>query len=402
MRIALFYNIPSGGAKRTIYEAVKRLATRHQIDVFTFTTANHEFADIRPFVQAYRIFEYNPTPLLSSPLGRLNHALRLSDLRKMDQSSKSIAREIESGSYDLAYIQPCQVTQSPVVLKHLHSVPSVYYLQEPPRAIYETRPLRPYYKNNGSRIRSIIDSVDPFLHTYDYAMRTVDLQNTRSAKKVLVNSKYVREVVRNIYQIEACLSYHGVDIDKFRPVKTVKQDVILSVGSLTPLKGFDFLIQSVACIDAQVRPPLVIASNFQMPEEKQYLVEMAEKLSVKLVLHNNISDEELVNLYNSARLTVYSPIREPFGLVSLESMACGTPVVAVREGGVQEAVLHEQTGLTVERDPTMFAEAIQALLANPEMAASYGRNGREHVVQNWTWDRAVETLETHLLASAAN
>jgi glycosyltransferase involved in cell wall biosynthesis len=129
---------------------------------------------------------------------------------------------------------------------------------------------------------------------------------------------------------------------------------------------------------------------------------MAEKLSVKLVLHNNISDEELVNLYNSARLTVYSPIREPFGLVSLESMACGTPVVAVREGGVQEAVLHEQTGLTVERDPTMFAEAIQALLANPEMAASYGRNGREHVVQNWTWDRAVETLETHLLASAAN
>jgi hypothetical protein len=105
MRIALFYNIPSGGAKRTIYEAVKRLATRHQIDVFTFTTANHEFADIRPFVQAYRIFEYNPTPLLSSPLGRLNHALRLSDLRKMDQSSKSIAREIEAGSYDLAYIQ---------------------------------------------------------------------------------------------------------------------------------------------------------------------------------------------------------------------------------------------------------------------------------------------------------
>jgi hypothetical protein len=183
MRIALFYNIPSGGAKRTIYEAVKRLATRHQIDVFTFTTANHEFADIRPFVQAYRIFEYNPTPLLSSPLGRLNHALRLSDLRKMDQSSKSIAREIEAGTYDLAYIQPCQVTQSPLVLQHLHSVPTVYYLQEPPRAIYETRPLRPYYKNNGSRIRSIIDSVDPFLHTYDYAMRTVDLQNTRSAKK---------------------------------------------------------------------------------------------------------------------------------------------------------------------------------------------------------------------------
>jgi glycosyltransferase involved in cell wall biosynthesis len=402
MRIALFFNIPSGGAKRTIYEAIKRLATRHQIDVYTFTTANHEFADIRPFVHTYQVFEYHPTRLFSSPFGRLNQAMRLYDLRRMEQRSKLVAQKIESGLYDLAYIHPCQITQSPVLLQQIHSTPTIYYVHEPPRAIYESRPIRPYYKNNGSRLRSVVDAVDPFLHAYGYAIRKIDLQNTRSATMVLVNSRYVREVVRKIYQVEACLSYHGVDIDKFRPVKTVKQNVIFSVGSLTPLKGFDFLIQSVACIDPEVRPPLVIASNFQMPEEKQYLVEMAEKLSVKLVLHNNISDEELVNLYNSARITVYSPIREPFGLVSLESMACGTPVVAVREGGVQEAVLHEQTGLMVERDPIMFAEAIQSLLANPEMAARYGRNGREHVVQNWTWDRAVETLETHLLASASN
>jgi glycosyltransferase involved in cell wall biosynthesis len=249
----------------------------------------------------------------------------------------------------------------------------------------------------------MIDSVDPFLHTYDYAMRKVDLQNTRSAKKVLVNSKYVREVVRDIYQVEACLSYHGVDIDKFRPVKTVKQDVILSVGSLTPLKGFDFLIQSVACIGSRSDRPLVIASNFQVPQEKQYLgSSWLKNWMSSWMLHSTMSVmKQLVSLYNSARLTVYSPIREPFGLVSLESMACGTPVVAVREGGVQEAVLHEQTGLTVERDPIMFAEAIQTLLANPEMASRYGRNGREHVVKNWTWDRAVETLEMHLLASVA-
>jgi glycosyltransferase involved in cell wall biosynthesis len=402
MRIAIFHNIPSGGAKRTIYESTKRLSARHQIDVYTFTSANHEFADIRPFVQAYHTFEYHPSPLLSSPFGRLNNAIRLSDLRRMDHLSKWVAQKIETGSYDLAFIQPCQITQSPMLLQHLDTLPSVYYLQEPPRAIYENKPVRPYYKNNGIGWRTMINAVDPFLHVFDYTMRKVDLENTRRATKVLVNSHYIQEVVRNIYQVEANVSYHGVDIDKFHMIDTEKQDMVFSVGSLTPLKGFDFLIQSIGYIDPKFRPPLVIASNFQVPEERLYLEALAEKLNVKLILYNNVSDDELVRLYNSARVTVYAPIREPFGLVSLESMACGTPVVAVREGGVQEAVIHEQTGMIVERDPIQFGGVVRTLMENPGKATSYGKNGRDHVEQNWTWDRAIELLEMHLLAVAAN
>jgi glycosyltransferase involved in cell wall biosynthesis len=398
MRIALFYNIPSGGAKRTIYESTKRLSTRHSIDVYTFTTAGHDFADIRPYANEYQCFEYHFAPLLGSPFGRLNQAIRLSDLRRMDQSSKRVAQIIESRSYDLAYVHPCQVTQSPMILQHLKEIPTVYYLHEPPRAIYEKRPVRPFYKNNGSWFRSFLNNIDPLLLTYNSTMRRVDLDNTRSAHKVLVNSNFMNEVVKGIYKITPHLSYHGVDTEKFRITPGEKQNMVLSVGSLTPLKGFDFLIKSIAHIPGKFRPPLVIASNFQMPEEKKYLEEMALNLEVELILLDNISDEELISLYNSTRLTVYAPIQEPFGLVSLESMACGTPVVAVREGGVQEAVIHEHTGLTAERDPAQFAEAIQSLLSQPELVRQYGQNGREQVMQKWTWDRAVETLESHLLA----
>jgi glycosyltransferase involved in cell wall biosynthesis len=373
---------------------------RHQIDVYTFTTAGHEFADIRPYVNEYKIFEYHFAPLLRSPFGRLNQAIRLSDLRRMDQKSQRIARAIESGSYKLAYIHPCQVTQSPMILQHLKNIPTVYYLHEPPRTIYEKRPVRPFYKNNGSWFRSFLNNIDPLIRTHDTTMRKVDLMNTRSAHKVLVNSNFMGEVVKDIYKIIPCLSYHGVDTEKFRIIPSEKGKMVLSVGSLTPLKGFDFLIKSIALIPGKLRPPLVIASNFQMPEEKRFLEEMAQNLEVELILLNNVTDDKLISLYNSALLTVYSPIREPFGLVSLESMACGTPVVAVREGGVQEAVIHEHTGLTVERDPAQFAEAIQSLLSQPELARQYGQNGREQVLQNWTWDRAVETLETHLLECA--
>ena len=402
MRIALFFNVPSGGAKRTIYEAIKRLSTRHHIDVFTFTTANHEFADIRPFVQDYHIFEYHPSRLLSSPFGRLNNGLRMLDIRRMNQQSKDVAQKISDGSYDVVYVQPCQITQSPLLLQHLPTTPTVYYLQEPPRAIYETKPIRPYYKNYGAGWRAKIDAIDPLRKNYEKIIQDVDLKNTRRANKVLVNSKYIREVVRNIYQIDASVSYHGVDVEMFRVMDAEKKDMVLSVGSLTPLKGFDFLIQSVSLIDSKTRPSLAIASNFQVHEEKLYLEELAGRLGVELVLLNNISDRDLVNLYNSARVTVYAPIREPFGLVSLESMACGTPVVAVREGGVQEAVIHKQTGIVVDRDPAQFAEAIQSLLADPALAASYGHNGREHVVNQWSWDRAIDQLETYLLGSVKN
>jgi glycosyltransferase involved in cell wall biosynthesis len=91
---------------------------------------------------------------------------------------------------------------------------------------------------------------------------------------------------------------------------------------------------------------------------------------------------------------------EPFGLVPLEAMSCGTPVVGVREGGVQESIIHEHTGLLVKRDPEKFALAVQRLLSDKDLADEYGRNGREHVLKNWTWEQSVDSLEKYLFACA--
>jgi len=82
-------------------------------------------------------------------------------------------------------------------------------------------------------------------------------------------------------------------------------------------------------------------------------------------------------------------------------MACGVPVIGVSEGGVAESIVHERTGLLVERDPEKFAGAMQHLLSNPDLALEYGRNGREHVLRHWTWDQSTESVERHLAACAA-
>ena len=122
-------------------------------------------------------------------------------------------------------------------------------------------------------------------------------------------------------------------------------------------------------------------------------------MDIQLLLYNNVSDEELINYYNSARITAYTPVQEPFGLVPLESMACGTPVIAVKEGGIQESILHGQTGLLVERDPLLFSEALQSLLTNQSLLDEYSRKGRDHILKYWTWDKAVATIDEYLISS---
>jgi glycosyltransferase involved in cell wall biosynthesis len=172
--------------------------------------------------------------------------------------------------------------------------------------------------------------------------------------------------------------------------------MVLSVGALRPNKGFDFLIESLARIPQALRPPLTIVSNYQDPFERAYLESLSQCQGVDLRLLQLVDDKTLVELYNRAMLTVYAPILEPFGLVPLESMACGTPVVAVAEGGVRETVVDGVTGILVDRDTPQFAQAVCDLLDARERLTCYGRQAREYVLERWTWDAAVKRLEDHL------
>jgi len=91
---------------------------------------------------------------------------------------------------------------------------------------------------------------------------------------------------------------------------------------------------------------------------------------------------------------------EPFGFVPLESMACGTPVVVVREAGVRESVVHGVTGILTERDHGAFAGALCDLLANGARAHELGQNGLQYVRRQWTWEATLEQAEANLKIAA--
>jgi len=313
------------------------------------------------------------------------------DLQKLDRLARHIAETIDNGKYDVVFAQPCMWTQAPLVLRYLHT-PAIYYCHEPPRYLYET-----FSSNRVQGLRDALNKIDPFIFLYRSTAQNFDRISTCSAKLVLVNSKFIQERVKQIYGINPVISYHGVDTDLFCPtLHNGSKRYVLSVGALQPHKGYDFLIESFNYIDKTLRPSLHLIGNMENPGFQNYLQVLAEKNNVDLHIELGLDQDTLVQRYNEAALVAYAPYNEPFGLVPLEAMACAKPVVGICEGGVMETVVNKQTGFLIERDPEKFGRAIQFLLENPNLAEQYGKNGRKHVLDHWSWAKSADELAQHM------
>jgi D-inositol-3-phosphate glycosyltransferase len=133
--------------------------------------------------------------------------------------------------------------------------------------------------------------------------------------------------------------------------------------------------------------------------EARRLRALAEELGVgdRLVLRGRVARDAMPALLRSADAVVCVPWYEPFGIVPLEAMACGVPVVATAVGGQIDSVVHGVTGVHVPpRDPATLASALRALLADGERRAALGREGRRRARRLFDFDRiAAATREVY-------
>jgi glycosyltransferase involved in cell wall biosynthesis len=113
-------------------------------------------------------------------------------------------------------------------------------------------------------------------------------------------------------------------------------------------------------------------------------------------MESSIANDALVALYNKAQLVLYAPYLEPFGLVPLEAMACGTPIVAVKEGGVRESVIHNKTGVLTERDEHIFAHAVIEVLSDKEKIRDMSQKAIRCTEDYWTVEKAGKRLTWHM------
>ena len=150
------------------------------------------------------------------------------------------------------------------------------------------------------------------------------------------------------------------------------QRIVLMAGKLTHFKGVDVFLDAVARYEQQNADVLtLIAGDGTL---RQDLEAQAQQLGLqKLHFLGNLSQEDLCRMYNCADVSVVPSRREPFGLVAVEAMACGTPVVATNEGGLPDFVNESVGALVPVEDAPALAEAIMQVLQrtqeNPQWRA---------------------------------
>ena len=235
---------------------------------------------------------------------------------------------------------------------------------------------------------------------------------------VVVSTDQEREDLSRLYGVSP-RSVHtipaGVDLDLFRPMdqaearKTLglqEANVVLSVGRIEPLKGLDILVRAMPLLSDAENTRLVIVGGKQGHDrELRRLKSLGAELGIqeRATFTGAVDQTRLPAYYSAADVFVLPSYYESFGLVALEAMACGTPVIASRVGGPKSFIRSGETGYLVPwHCPEPYAQRLDVLLANPAMRAAMGSAARSKAV-TMGWDkvaRRIADLYTPLMTSA--
>lgn len=228
--------------------------------------------------------------------------------------------------------------------------------------------------------------------------------------RIVAATEHERRLLRQIYRVPPTrveVIPLGVDLERFQPrdratarralgIGTYER-ILLAIGRIQPLKGLDILIRALADMtDRTGVRLLVIGGDDRAQPEIARLRATADEVGVAdaVVFVGPVPHGELPVYYNAADLVVVPSFYESFGLVAVEAMASGVPVVASRVGGLASTVADGRTGYLIPwRCPEPFAEKIELLLRNEPLRLALGAAGVERM-QAYSWRSVAERLRT--------
>lgn len=226
----------------------------------------------------------------------------------------------------------------------------------------------------------------------------MDLFAGRRADKVIAISSQMRTQLTGTYGIPSdsvTLINHGVNTSRFHPREEgydrVSEDrlTVLFVGRLITRKGADTAIRSLASTERDDVELLIAGKGRQ----RSSLEELVRKLNVERQVEflGYIPEDELPKLYSASDVLVFPPTYEGFGLVFLEAMACGTPVIGTSVGGVPDIVENGETGYIVN-ESLEIADCIERLADSPELLASISSAAAE-TAEAMDWAHVAKQVE---------
>jgi alpha-maltose-1-phosphate synthase len=282
------------------------------------------------------------------------------------------------------------------LVKHLQGVPLVL-------TTHSLEPHRPWK----------VEQLGRAYHVSSWIERTA----YQSADGIVAVSEAMKHDVQELYGVppgRVRVIHNGIDPQQYRPTPNpavlreqgIDPDVpiVLFVGRVTRQKGILHLVHAIEHIHegAQI---VLCAGAPDTPEIGHEMAEAVERARARSAhrivwIRDMLPKEKVITLYTHAAIFVCPSIYEPFGIINLEAMACGTPVVASAVGGIPEVVEHGETGLLVPpevisaaesepRHPEQFsrdlASAVNVLLDNPALRAAMSAAARARVEAQFSW-----------------
>jgi glycogen synthase len=265
---------------------------------------------------------------------------------------------------------------------------------------------------------------------YDFSL-WVEKTALELADAVIAVSEETKKDILSLFNVsEERLSviHNGIDLSEYRSTKNPEvlrslgvdpdRPYVLFVGRITRQKGIIHLVRAIRHLDPGFQVVLCAGApdTPEIASEMQQAIALAREHHGEIVwIEKMVSRPEAIALYSSASVFVCPSIYEPFGIINLEAMACGTPVVASAVGGIKEVVVDGETGFLIPleqmkespfeaTDPAAFASdlasKINLLMADPNLASRMGAAGRKRAEELFGWDaiaRKTERLYDKLL-----
>jgi glycogen synthase len=265
---------------------------------------------------------------------------------------------------------------------------------------------------------------------YDFSLWVEKTALEMADSVIAVSEETKRDVLSlfNVKEERISVIHNGIDLNEYRAAENpgvlrslgVDPDrpYVLFVGRITRQKGIIHLVRAIRHLD----PGFQVVLCAGAPDTPEIASEMQQAIAAAREHHGEIvwiekmvTRPEAIVLYSGASVFVCPSIYEPFGIINLEAMACGTPVVASAVGGIKEVVVDGETGFLVPldqmtespfeaTDPQQFAADIAAkiniLMADPDLASKMGAAGRKRAEDFFSWDaiaRKTERLYAKLL-----
>lgn len=371
-----------GGIARVVNDLSKRLIKDgHDVTVITYKEGNAPYFEEDKGVKVYRVDNF-----MINPNNFIDWIMQM-NFNMVAKANEIIAKE---GNFDVIHAHDWLVAYAAKTLKNSYDIPIVATI----------------HATESGRNSGIHNETQRYINDTEWML-------TYEATEVIVNSNYMKRELQSLFGLpfeKINVAPNGININMFNGIEKDydfrrqyaldNEKIILFMGRLVYEKGVQHLISAMPKIlsgyhDAK----LVIAGKGGMIDELKAQVN-SMGIANKVYFTGYMDAKQVCKMYKCADISVFPSTYEPFGIVALEAMLAGTPVVVSDIGGLNEIVTHGVDGMkSYAGNPNSLADSILELLYNPQLSDNVVKKAKAKVKNEYNWAKIAQ--DTHFIYQKA-